>query len=92
MPQVTLGPLLGGWREVISDHRGRAVIAEPMEQPVTKTADVLKTPPPPITIAAPRDDVQRLLAAYSVLEPGENKLMLEFVGMEREIAMLRRHT
>ena len=28
----------------------------------------------------------------SVLEPGENKLMLEFVGMEREIAMLRRHT
>ena len=31
-------------------------------------------------------------AMASVLEPGENKLMLEFVGMEREIAMLRRHT
>ena len=24
------------------------------------------------------------------LEPGENKLMLEFIGMDREIAMLRR--
>ena len=30
MLQVTLGPLLGGWREVTSDHRGRAVIVEPM--------------------------------------------------------------
>lgn len=26
----------------------------------------------------------------SVLEPGQNKLMLEFIGMEREVAMERR--
>jgi len=26
----------------------------------------------------------------SVLQPGENKLMLEFVGVERDLALLRR--
>ena len=29
-------------------------------------------------------------AGRGVLEPGQNKLMLEFVGMEKEVAMLRR--
>ena len=28
----------------------------------------------------------------SALEPGENKLMLEFIGMDKEVAMLRRFT
>jgi len=30
--------------------------------------------------------------AKSVLQPGENKLMLEFVGIEKDIAMLRRYS
>ena len=33
----------------------------------------------------PTDD-----SGASVLEPGPNKLMLEFIGMDREAAMLRR--